>query len=120
VLFASGEIEVDEEEAGVTKRAWSEQDGQDMAMGLVMDWLFCGNMGGYERGRDESDCTCPAITLVRVNGSPGGEDRVKCVCVVVMEMRLLYEKDVGYERESENVSSDAVVSCVTVVRVVIG
>jgi hypothetical protein len=77
-------------------------------------------MGGYERGRDECDCSCPAIALVRVNGSPGGEDGVKSMCVVVMEMRLLYIDDVGYESESENVGSNAIVSCVTVVGVVIG
>ena len=72
-----------------------------------------------ERGRYECDNTCPTITLIRVNSSPGGEYGVKSACVVVMEMRLLYKYNVGYESEGENVSGDAVVARATDVGVVI-
>ena len=75
--------------------------------------MSCDERGGYE-----CDNTCPAITLIRVNSSPGG-NRVECLCVVVMEMRLLYKYNVGYESEGEDVSSDAVVARAADVGVVI-
>ena len=99
MLIAGSEVEVEDEHAGVAERARSEEDGEDVTVGLGVNWLFCGLMRGNGRGRDKSHGTCPAITLVRVFGSPGGENSVKCVCVVVMEMRLLYKYNVRYKRE---------------------
>jgi hypothetical protein len=119
MLLTSGEIEVEDEDAGVAESAWGEEDGEDVTMGLGVDWLLCGRMCGNECGRDECDCSCPAITLVRVDGKPGGEDGVECVSVVVMEMGFLYEYDVRDEGEGENVGSDTVMACVAVVCIVV-
>jgi hypothetical protein len=120
MLFTSGEVEVEEEDGVVATGAWREENREDMA-GSVRGYgwsreIICAS----ERRGDESDCSCPSVTLVRVKGEPVGENGGEGGWIKVVKVGFLNKNGIRNEREGENVSGDAVMAFICSRGVVIG